>query len=651
MLTDQQEEYVSDVLRPLFEYLEQEVIDSVAERISNSMTYSRTAELAAKQMQKLGYSPARIRKEAMKILNADPEFRKEVAKNTLKHKKEVKNLLREIEKQAQKEVGSLYADMGELSYLDDLSIWKQAGKELTDSSALPQLVQAITDQTNGELKNLTRTTGFKTMAGFESIQDTYRSELDKAMIKICSGTFSKEQVVYDVIHNLSHSGLRSIDYGTGKSMQLDAAVKLAVRTGSHQLAERITDNNIRKTGENLVYVSTHWGARNTGKGIANHAEWQGKVYYIEQGKDYSEEAKRIGQTSIGDLWENTGYSMDSRRASNPLGLLGYNCRHRKYVWFEGISLLPDADPESKAKEINGKMYDYYAMTQKMRYMERNIRNLKREREALNTYATSEDKVREIKATISKKTMEYTDFCEKCKIKPKYNNLRYDGKTSDITKTEAYKEYQRNVKDAIQKKEIAPDVEKGIIKADYMIRKHNPDDDITKETEVVEQTVAAVPQKVRDAMFSTVIDIGKDGASQYDYDNDILYVAKGAEQDAIFHEIGHMVENKLANKDKIELLKKSFTRNVPFGDITEDMFYDAQGNAVEIYLLHNDKFVSEYQGRIYAEDWSEIYDQNWEIRSNLLQEFVSEPFREYMQDPKRLEKEFPEFYEMIKEAVE
>ena len=67
-LTDEQLEIISDAMVPLFQYLEEQVIIDVAKRIKESMAYTRTAELEAESMQRLGYSPARIRKEAMKII-------------------------------------------------------------------------------------------------------------------------------------------------------------------------------------------------------------------------------------------------------------------------------------------------------------------------------------------------------------------------------------------------------------------------------------------------------------------------------------------------------------------------------------------------------------------------------------------------------
>lgn len=437
MLTDEQLEYISAAIVPLFQYLEKEVIADIARRIAKTLTYSRTAELQAIAMMKLGYSPARIRKEAMKMLNADPDFRKAVAKNTLEYKREVRKIINDITRAAYKANEEIVAGAGNMSWANDLSVWKEAGKELTDNSYLKELMDAFTAQTNGELKNMTQTTGFKTMSGYEGIENAYRRELDKAVIKICSGTFSQDKVVRDVVHDLAQSGLRSIDFASGYSMQLDTAARLAVRTGCHQLAGKMQDENIKQTGENLVYVSKHWGARNTGTGHANHEQWQGRVYFIKEGKDYSEEAKRIGQDYITDLWIATGYSVDGAHESDPTGLYGYNCRHRHYVWFEGASSLPKEQAEPKPVTIDGKTYDYYAMTQKMRAMERNIRALKREKEAEEALGND---TRELQVKIKEKTAKYKEFCKMCGVPEETSRLRYECGTADLKKTKAWKKY-------------------------------------------------------------------------------------------------------------------------------------------------------------------------------------------------------------------
>lgn len=435
-LTEEQLEIISEAIQPLFHYLEKEVIADIARRVQKTLTYSRTAELQAMSMRELGYSPAKIRKEAMKLLNADPEFRKAVAKNTLEYKREVRGIINDITKEAYLANDDIVANAGNMAWVNDLSVWKDAGKELTDNSFLHQLIESFAAQTAGELKNMTQTTGFKTMSGYEAVENAYKRELDKAVIKICSGTFSRDKVVRDVVHDLAQSGLRSIDFGSGYSMQLDTAARVAIRTGCHQLAGKVTDKNIERTGENLVYVSKHWGARNTGVGHANHEQWQGKVYFIKDGTDYSEEAERIGQDRITSLWYATGYSADGEHESDPLGLYGYHCRHNHHPWFEGVSTIPKESPEPKSVTINGKTYDYYAMTQKMRSMERSVRALKREKEALKALGMD---TTEIQAKISRKTREYNEFCSKCGVNAQPSRLRYESGTSDLKKTKAWKD--------------------------------------------------------------------------------------------------------------------------------------------------------------------------------------------------------------------
>ncbi len=441
MLSDEQLEIISEALQPLFQYLEHEVIADIVRRIKKTLTYSRTAELQALSMKALGYSPARIRKEAMKLLKADSDFRKQVAKNTLEYKREVRNTINDIVKKAFLANDEIVAGAGDMAWISDLSVWKDAGKTLTDNSYLHQLVRAFADQTAGELKNLTQTTGFKTMSGHESVKDAYRNELDKAVIKICSGTFSQDKVLRDTVHDLAQSGLRSIDFDSGRSMQLDTAARVAIRTGCHQLAGKVSDKNIAQTGENLVYVSRHRGARNTGIGHANHEQWQGKVYYIKPGQDYWKEAERIGQDYITDLWYATGYSVDGAHENDPLGLDGYNCRHNRHPWFEGVSTFPanHSEPDPEPVTINGRTYDFYAVTQKMRAMERSVRALKREKEALETLGMD---TTEIRARIKRKTAEYKEFCRACGVPEKSTRLRYECGTSDLKKTQAWKEYEK-----------------------------------------------------------------------------------------------------------------------------------------------------------------------------------------------------------------
>ncbi len=77
------------------------------------------------------------------------------------------------------------------------------------------------------------------------------------------------------------------------------------------------------------------------------------------------------------------------------------------VWYEGASSLPDEDPLPPSAVYNGREYDYYAQTQKMRRMERAVRALRREKEALEVLGYDTD---EIDVKVKQKHREYSEFC-------------------------------------------------------------------------------------------------------------------------------------------------------------------------------------------------------------------------------------------------
>lgn len=412
MLSENQYEMLGDRIAALYQELERDVIADIARRVKKTGRFTETAELMAKAMMETGKSPAQIRKEVMKLLRADPAYRKEVANNTKQYKRDAIHAIRQTEKEAAKMGQVLVAEAGDMSYNKDLWMWHQAGKTLTKGSAFTHIVEAMAEQTAGELKNLTKTTGFKGVHGYVSIQNAYTNALDKALIKMSSGAFSFDRAAEDCVRELAHSGLRRIEYASGRSYNLDTAARMCLRTGSAQVSARISMHNCDKTGTDLVEVDAHWGAR------PEHAEWQGKVY-SRSGKhpkypDFS--VCRYGEVD---------------------GLCGVNCRHTFYPFFEGISEPNEWPDEPVPKEYNGKTYDYYAATQKQRKMEREIRATKREIEAVKSFKGDTD---ELEAKKRKQIREYHNFSNAMKISPKDNRLRVVRGSSDMTKTKAYENY-------------------------------------------------------------------------------------------------------------------------------------------------------------------------------------------------------------------
>lgn len=223
-----------------------------------------------------------------------------------------------------------------------------------------------------------------------------------------------------------------------------------------------------------------------------------------------------------------------------------------------------------------------------------------------------------------------------------------GKTCYVPANMAYPEW----KEKYVKKPHQEENGQGKPAADYLVRSHVPGQDIAGERKIVEGTISAMPRKVRDALEQgTIVDIGKEGASQYDYTHDILYIAKGANRTAVIHEIGHMVESKLLESGAVEGLRKKAVKGITIFDLDKDIFLDAADNEIEIFFVKNDMFVSDYQGRTYVEDIFDAFEPDGTFKDDLLWEYISEAFREYIENPEGLKARDAELYGLIAGAVE
>lgn len=403
-LSEEQIEILADkYIIGLYQQMEDEVIADIARRVKATGRYTETAELMAKDMVEQGYSADKIRTAVMQSIRADNDYQMAVAENTLKTKQEIQDIIDKTVAKAKVQGKELIAQAGSMAWNNDLSMWEEQGEDLKKPNSMSQLIKAAQKQTVGELKNLTRSMGFKNVLfGTTGVKGMYQREMDLALLKVCTGTFSYDAAVDECIHRLAQSGLRTIDYASGKSYQLDTAARMCVRTGMSQLSGKITETNLQQSDHDLVITSQHMGSR------PEHAVWQNKVF------SYSGKSKKYP-----DFVKETGYGTVT-------GLKGANCTHDFYPYWEGASVVPDNVTVPESKVIDGKKYTYYQMTQQQRKMERQIRATKREIEAQNMVG---GEVTALKNKLSRQMDQYVSFSDKADLRPKENRLRVIAGTS------------------------------------------------------------------------------------------------------------------------------------------------------------------------------------------------------------------------------
>lgn len=294
--------------------------------------------------------------------------------------------LEEIEKAIRDTTGISEKKLNEL--LDDVVERNQAYyTELIDLAGVtkPQAlvsaatIDAIYRQTGRELLNLTQSMGFLVDGGRTMLPPAkaYQWALNNAEMQIQSGAISYNQAIKRAIMQLADSGIRVVNYESGHRDHIDVAARRAVMTGVSQICAKYTEQSAEYLNTPYFEVSAHIGARDKGKGWANHREWQGKVYSTRDHDKYP------------NIYDVCGLGRVD-------GLEGANCRHIRTAFVDGVMERTYTDKQlshiddGRDANFEGRHYSAYEATQKQRQIERTVRKLERRRTAFEAQGNTEE---------------------------------------------------------------------------------------------------------------------------------------------------------------------------------------------------------------------------------------------------------------------
>lgn len=315
--------------------------------------------------------------------------------------KDISGYLSLYEKQAADKIAELFEISSKMATANDKKMFNIAKRELSanekqilestfakieDKSTINKTYHYMTikhasDETFQKLQRLTMT-----VATTES--DKFINAANQAFMKVSSGALTWDDAFKDAVNSLAKDGIETVEYtDSGKVIHrsIESAVRSNIMTGINQNASEITLSNCEDLGTDLVEVSAHLGARDQdrdGRPWANHAELQGKVYCLNGEREYvdADGERRFAP----NFYSTCGIG-------EPDGICGINCRHSYYPYFEGTelqysdgeldemkdNLVPYVNSKGEETEIT-----QYEAEQMLRFIERNIRNWKRDSDAL-----------------------------------------------------------------------------------------------------------------------------------------------------------------------------------------------------------------------------------------------------------------------------
>ena len=223
---------------------------------------------------------------------------------------------------------------------------------------LKQYVQSLASQTRETFLNISNTSvvgvrGYD-LSGhvvYHTMSEAYKNAIDNAITLVTMGVSDYDSEIAKVIRQLGNSGLRVVDYASGRSRRLDAAVRMNVLDGMRQVYQGVQIQVGKQFGANGIELSAHATC------APDHLPFQGKQYSNEEFEHIQNNLER------------------------PFG--AWNCRHAWWMILLGIS-EPAHSPEyleelarlSNGKvTIDGKTMTRYEATQLLNKINNKIANL------------------------------------------------------------------------------------------------------------------------------------------------------------------------------------------------------------------------------------------------------------------------------------
>lgn len=371
MLNDEEIDELIQPIINLYSHIEEDLIVEIAKRFENADEVKGSLEWQLKKLEELGG----VNSNLVKIIKEYSGRNEEIIKNMLKA------------------AGYANIDYDVLQTAFEMGMAKITPYVLMKSEPIANII-------NLSYKSLKDTFSLINTRAIESAKQNYLNIINTAYLDSATGIHSLQESVKRGVAQMAKNGFDGATYirqGRIVKYSIEGVVRRDTLTAVHKLANQVSEKACEELGTDYVEISQHLGARvHPTNPIANHAGWQGKVFKVNGSDD-----------KYPNLKESTGYPDDI------LGLGGVNCRHRMFPFFPGIS-VPNHIMYSE--EENKKAYK---ASQGQRRLEREIRQLKKEKAAMKAVGDN-DAVKAIDYKLQQKFTQIDNYCDAHNLKRDYS---------------------------------------------------------------------------------------------------------------------------------------------------------------------------------------------------------------------------------------
>lgn len=479
-----------------------------------------------------------------------------------------------------------------------------ASARFEDDAYLQQLTEGYAEvmktRTAEQLQNLWATApDGKTVP----LQDAYSRALDFAFRQTATGSLDLNTAIRRAVGPLARRGLRTIEQKNGRSVGIEYACRRYLMDQMGALDNAIQQQNHDRLGCDGWEISAHAAC------APDHEPIQGRQYTDAE----FEQLNASLQRPIGRL--------NCRHVADPV-LIGVD----KPVYSEAELAQMAADNE-KGVTYNGKHYTLYAAGQEQATIENAIRRMRRQ--VLVDEESGSADLQEHQIRLRVLQSEYSRFCRATGRRTRTERLY----TAGFGRSQASRAVWTYRKDAQTRQ----------------LQKLNYADNVTPEQRnSIEKELSVLPQAQREAAERQIRSLRveeDDAGSHYDPKTKEIVLSTGRNPGDVIHEYGHALEYalKLEKDSTFVAIRES---GIDLADASK-IVYDEDTFTEPIWRMLSDKFVSEYQGRMYES--AGIYDGHT-INLSSMKEYFAEGYREFYADPENLKAHDPDLYDYIRELL-
>ena len=400
--------------------ISEEQIDLLVERLIKRIEEANTYFLM-----KMGASIGKIREltptqaqqlvQILKYGGSYDEIIKEIAKYTNLNVKDVDDIFKSYAKKDQQFYKQFYRYRN-IPFVD-----------FEENEALKRQTEALTNIVKNEMYNFTRANvlgytirDLKGRPQFIGLRETYNRVLDEALVNVGTGKETFDSAMTRIMKDIGGSGLKTIEYESGRSMRLDLAIRMHLKGRLRELH----NENQKLFGAEFDYdgyeISVHSNP------AVDHELVQGRQFSIA-------EYDRLNSGLEAKDYKGKTYTLDHDGKNGYRPISEMNCYHYIFAIVLGVSepeysdkqLKEIIDKNEEGFEFEGKHYSLYDGEQLLRKVELELRKSK-DTQILARSSNNVELVGEMQSRITQLTSKYRDILKASGLKSKFERAKVSG---------------------------------------------------------------------------------------------------------------------------------------------------------------------------------------------------------------------------------